>query len=156
MIVLLMENLMHEDRISLIPLIPIRNSVHPGMASISLFLQMDLPMSVNATTSTIEIPIKSEFVALVTKQSEKDLNRQLRENHKGLEQVKSRIAKLDTIVQRLYEDNLDGKISDERFARLSATYDAEQKELEQRQTELQEFINKSKEQALNVDSFLKV
>ena len=97
-----------------------------------------------------------EFIELLTKQSEKDLNRQLRDSHKELEQTKSRIAKLDTIVQRLYEDNLDGKISDERFARMSATYDAEQKELEQRQTELQEFIDKSKEQTLNVDSFLKV
>lgn len=99
---------------------------------------------------------ESEFVALVTKQSEKELSRQLRDSHKELEQAKSRITKLDTIVQRLYEDNLDGKISDERFARMSATYDAEQKELEQRQAELQEFIDKSKEQALNVDSFLKV
>ena len=97
-----------------------------------------------------------EFIELVTKQSEKDLNRQLRDSHKELEQAKSRIAKLDTIVQRLYEDNLDGKISDECFARMSATYDAEQKKLEQRQTELQEFIDKSKEQTLNVDSFLKV
>lgn len=99
---------------------------------------------------------ESEFIELVTKQSEKDLNRQLRDSHKELEQSKSRISKLDTIVQRLYEDNLDGKISDERFARMSATYDAEQKQLEQRQIELQEFIDKSKEQTLNVDSFLKV
>lgn len=97
-----------------------------------------------------------EFIELVTKQSEKALNRQLRDSHKKLEQAKSRIAKLDTIIQRLYEDNLDGKISDERFVRMSATYDAEQKELEQRQIELQEFIDKSKEQTLNVDSFLKV
>lgn len=97
-----------------------------------------------------------EFIELVTKQSEKDLNRQLRDSHKELEQTKSRIAKLDTIVQRLYEDNLDGKISDERFARMSATYDVEQKQLEQREIELQEFIDKSKEQTLNVDSFLKV
>ena len=99
---------------------------------------------------------ESEFIELVTKQSEKDLNRQLRDSHKELEQSKSRISKLDTIVQRLYEDNLDGKISDERFARMSATYDAEQKQLEQRQIELQKFIDKSKEQTLNVDSFLKV
>ncbi len=39
---------------------------------------------------------------------------------------------------------------------MSATYDAEQKQLEHRQAELQEFIDKSKEQTLNVDSFLKV
>lgn len=99
---------------------------------------------------------ESEFIELVTKQSEKDLNRQLRDSHKELEQAKCRIAKLDTIVQRLYEDNLDGKISGERSARMSATYDTEQKQLVQRQAELQEFIDKSKEQTSNVDSFLKV
>ena len=55
---------------------------------------------------------ESEFIALVTKQSEKELNRQLRDSHNELEQTKSRIAKLDTIVQKLYEDNLDDKISD--------------------------------------------
>lgn len=92
----------------------------------------------------------------MTKQGEKDLNRQLHDSHKELEQAKSRIVKLDTIVQRLYENNIDGKIPDERFTRMSATYDAEQKNLEQRKFELQEFINKSKEQTLNVDSFLKV
>ena len=32
-----------------------------------------------------------------------------------------RITKLDGIIQRLYEDNLDGKISDERFAKMTAT-----------------------------------
>ena len=92
----------------------------------------------------------------MTKQSKKKLTRQLRDNHKKLEQAKSRITKLDTIVQRIYEDNLDGKISDERFARMLATYNAKQKELDQRQEELQMFIDKAKEQTLNVDSFLKV
>lgn len=92
---------------------------------------------------------ESEFIELVTKQRKKDLNRQLRDSHKKLEQAKSRIAKLYTIVQRLYEYNLDGKISDERFARMSATYDTEQKQLKQRKIELQKFIDKSKEQTWN-------
>lgn len=97
---------------------------------------------------------EDDFVRLVTKQSEKELNRQLRDNHKELEQAKARIDKLDTIIQRLYEDNLDGKISDERFSRMSVTYEDEQKQLEIRVAELQEFIDKAKEQHLNVDSFL--
>lgn len=90
----------------------------------------------------------------MTKQSEKELSRQLRDSNKELEQVKARISKLDMIVQKLYEDNLDGKISDERFSRMSTTYEAEQNQLFKRQAELQDFINKSKEQTLNVDSFL--
>lgn len=99
---------------------------------------------------------EDEFIQLVTKQNEKELDRRLRDSHKELEQAKARIAKLDTIVQRLYEDNIDGKISDERFSRMSATYEEEQKLLESRSEELQEFINASKEQRLNVDSFLKL
>ena len=68
----------------------------------------------------------------MTKQSERDLDRHLRNSHKELKRAKSRIAKWNTITQRLYEDNLDGKISDECFARVSTTYDVEQKQLQQR------------------------
>ena len=99
---------------------------------------------------------EEEFVRMVTRQNAKELDRQLRDSHKELEQSKARIAKLDTIVQRLYEDNIDGKISDERFSRMSATYETEQRQLEQRVTELQAFIDAAKEQRLNVDSFLKL
>ena len=99
---------------------------------------------------------EDEFVELVTKQSEKELNQQLRNNHKELEQATTRITKLDTIVQRLYEDNIDGKISDERCMKMTETYEAEQKELLKRKNELKPFIDQAKEQSLNVDSFLKV
>ena len=91
---------------------------------------------------------------LVTRQNEKELDHQLRDSHRELEQAKDRIAKLDSIIQRLYEDNIDGKISDERFSRMSATYEEEQKQLESRSAELQQFIVTSKDKRLNVDSFL--
>ena len=57
-------------------------------------------------------------------------------------------------MQRLYEDNVEGKISDERYARMSASYEAEQKQLEDRKAELETFIATAKEDRLNVDSFL--
>lgn len=97
---------------------------------------------------------ESEFVELLTKKNEKELNRQLRDSTRELEQAMQRITKLDGIIQRLYEDNLDGKISDERFARMTATYEQEQKELEARVTTLREVISKAKLHRLNIDSFL--
>lgn len=97
---------------------------------------------------------ESEFVELITKQNEKELARLMRDSNRELAQAKERIGKLDTIVQRLYEDNVDGKISDERFTRLSATYEAEQKQLEARVSELETAIAEAREQRLNVDSFL--
>ena len=72
---------------------------------------------------------EDEFLQLITSNSEKELNKELKDCHKEYEQAKARTAKLDTIIQRLYEDNVEGKISDERFIKMSATYEAEQKEL---------------------------
>lgn len=61
---------------------------------------------------------------------------------------------IDEIIQRLYEDNLEGKISDERFAKMTANYEAEQHTLEQRVIELRASISAEKETALNADHFL--
>lgn len=97
---------------------------------------------------------ESEFVELLTQNNEKALNKQLCDCTKEMEQSMQRIAKLDTIIQRLYEDNIEGKISDERFAKMTTTYEQEQKDLEAKVTILQETISKLKGQQLNIDSFL--
>lgn len=97
---------------------------------------------------------EDNFVQLVTRQSEKELNRQLQDSNRELAQVEARISKLDVFMQRLYEDNVEGKICDERFSRMSALYESEQKQLESRKAKLSNFISASKEQRLNVDSFL--
>ena len=46
-----------------------------------------------------------------------------------LEQSKARVDEIDRVLTKLYEDNALGKITDERFERLSATYEKEQREL---------------------------
>ncbi len=57
--------------------------------------------------------------------SGKDMKRQRRE----VEQARKRIIELDRIFKRIYEDDINGTISHERFLKLSAEYEAEQKEL---------------------------
>lgn len=97
---------------------------------------------------------ETEFVEMVTKTKSREIDRSLRECRKEYEQARARISKLDVIVQRLYEDNIEGKISDERFAKMTATYDAEQKQLESRVAELQAFLDEAKEKSLNTEYFL--
>lgn len=99
---------------------------------------------------------EEEFVGLVMKKSEKELTQKLKSSNRELEQAKARISKLDTIVQHLYEDNLYGKISDERFKSMSESYDKEQAELKSKIESLEAFISKAQEECLNVDSFLKL
>ena len=69
------------------------------------------------------------FMELIQKQrfdeAEKDMKRKRRE----VGQARKRIAELDRIFKRIYEDDINGTISHERFLKLSAEYEAEQKEL---------------------------
>ncbi len=99
---------------------------------------------------------EEEFVDLVLKKKTSELNQVLRSQKKELDDSKNRIEKLDSIVQNLYEDNLEGKISDQRFEKMAKAYDEEENLLQKRIAELEETITKSQEEELNVESFLKL
>lgn len=86
--------------------------------------------------------------------AQSELDRSLRDGKRELEQAQNRIRKLDEIIQRLYEDNIEGKISDERFAKMSANYEEEQRTLSDRVKELKRLIDSEKESSINVDRFL--
>lgn len=95
-----------------------------------------------------------EFVELLTKKSKSETEKGLRDNKRELEQSKTRITKLDQIIQKLYEDNVEGKISDERFKKLSETYEIEQDGLSRRVIELEKSISEQRENSLNAEHFL--
>ena len=45
-------------------------------------------------------------------------------------QKEKRIADLKRLFMKIYEDNVNGKLSDDRFDMMSQSYDAEQKQLD--------------------------
>lgn len=47
----------------------------------------------------------------------------------AIEKDKRRIVEIDTMIERLYEDNVLGKIPDDRFSKMMGKYEAEQKAL---------------------------
>lgn len=69
------------------------------------------------------------FLYQFAKQNTLGRERTIRNMKLKIEQDKKRIRDLDKLIERIYEDNVLGKISDERFMRMSANYEAEQKEL---------------------------
>jgi site-specific DNA recombinase len=97
---------------------------------------------------------ENEFMEMVTKKTRTELDKSMRDGKRELEQSEARIKKLDEIIQRLYEDNIEGKISDERFAKMTTNYEAEQQNLERRVAELKSTMTSEKESALGVDHFL--
>ena len=97
---------------------------------------------------------EDEFVEMVTKLSKAEAEKALRDEKRELELAEARVYKLDTIIQRLYEDNVEGRISDERFAKMSENYESEQKSLERRTIELRSSIATQKENCINGNSFV--
>lgn len=61
---------------------------------------------------------------------------------------------LDTLFERLYEDNVSGKIDDARFAKMSKRYEEEQGELAKKIKSLRLEIQKTEGQQMDVDEFL--
>ncbi|CAI3270287.1 hypothetical protein CIRMBP1270_00470 [Enterococcus cecorum] len=93
---------------------------------------------------------------MVTKSNVKVVEREIRESKKEYEQSQTRVSKLDTIIQKLYEDNVEGKISDERFAKMLAIYETEQSQLTHRLAELGHIIDAAKQKFSNADRFLRL
>ena len=58
-----------------------------------------------------------------------DQERGIREDKKRLAQAKKRLADLDVLISRCYEDSVLGNLSMERYKKMSADYEAEQERL---------------------------
>lgn len=71
-----------------------------------------------------------------------------------LQKDEHRSKEIDSIIQKLYEDNLLGKISDERFVKLSQSYEEEQKQLQTSISDLTEKLAKQQEDSLNISKFM--
>lgn len=69
------------------------------------------------------------FQKIVYQQRFAETEKAVKRQKKELEQARKRIAELDRIFKRIYEDDINGTISHERFLKLSSEYEAEQKEL---------------------------
>ena len=82
-------------------------------------------------------------------ETEKEMKRRKRE----VGQARKRIAELDRIFKRIYEDDISGAISHDRFLKLSAEYEAEQRELEEKVKADQQEVDTYEQNKSDFDSF---
>ena len=68
--------------------------------------------------------------------------------------MQARDEELDGLFERIYEDNLSGKLSDDRFAKMSRRYESEQKELSEKIKTLRAEIDKLSSKAVTSDMFI--
>ena len=98
---------------------------------------------------------EADFVQQVTENKMAEQMETLSASKRQLEKQIRRIAEIDSIIKRLYEDNLSGKLSDSRFAKMNADYEQEQQILEASSADLKRTVDICEEQTVNIKSFLK-
>ena len=97
---------------------------------------------------------EDEFLKAVIGHSQQaaETDRKLKE--KELKAMLARDEELDGLFERIYEDNVSGKLSDDRFAKMSRRYEDEQKELAEKIKKLRSEIEKQSSQAMTTDMFI--
>ena len=83
-----------------------------------------------------------------------ETERRLKE--KELKSLLTRDDELDGLFERIYEDNVSGKLSDDRFAKMSRRYEEEQKELSEKIKKLRSEIEKQSSRAASTDMFVSI
>lgn len=94
------------------------------------------------------------FLKKLEQQSQAQFSKNNKRQRQQLQKDKHRSKEIDSIIQKLYEDNLLGKISDERFVKLSQSYEEEQKQLQISISDLTEKLAKQQEDSLNISKFM--
>ena len=97
---------------------------------------------------------EDEFVKAVIGHSQQaeQTDRKLKE--KELRTLLARDEELDGLFERIYEDNVSGKLSDDRFAKMSRRYEDEQKELAEKIKKLRSEKEKQSSRSMTTDMFI--
>ena len=94
------------------------------------------------------------FLKKLEQQSQAQFSKDNKLQRQQLQKDEYRFNEIDRIIQQLYEDNLLGKISDERFVKLSQSYEEEQEQLQTSISDLTEKLAKQQEDNLNISKFM--
>ena len=110
----------------------------------------------NYTQRVIDLVLRYEahFRTIMEEKMQTESKAILKAKRKQLEKAEKRIQELDRLFVRTYEDNVSGKLSDERFAAMSHGYEEEQQGLKEAAEVLRKEIEVQEQQNQNLDLFI--
>ena len=97
---------------------------------------------------------EAEFIQDAAESDMRDRDAEFVRKRETLAKADTRIAELDRIISRLYEDNVIGKLSDERFIKMSHDYELEQSNLKSMAEVLRKDLKQQEQQKTNVKAFI--
>ena len=95
-----------------------------------------------------------ELVSFLERMNNQVTHRSVESDEQLLQKSEQRYLELDKIIQRLYEDNVSGKVSDSRYMKMSTEYEQEQVELKEKITFLHDKVVQKEERESGVERFV--
>ena len=97
---------------------------------------------------------EDDFVKAVMGSTQQNVALDRRLKEKELAALQARDEELDGLFERIYEDNVSGKLSDDRFAKMSRRYEDEQKEISEKIKTLRAEMDKLSSKSVTADMFI--
>ena len=97
---------------------------------------------------------RAEFVRVVQEAQSSQQTAEVRKNRTRLATAKQRLAELETLLCKIYEDNALGKLSDSRYQTLGSQYDSEQSKLTAEVFALEKSIHGYEKHEKDADRFI--
>ena len=97
---------------------------------------------------------ENDFIKAMIGRSAKEAENGRIRKQRELDALTARDRELDMLFERLYEDNVSGKIDDARFAKISKRYEQEQGENAKKIKALRLELKKDESKRMDIDDFL--
>ena len=91
---------------------------------------------------------------MFTKEHRLSIANNLKEAKYELEKNKNRIQELDKLIEAVFEQNVLGKLPDDRYNRMLTNYEKEQKDLMRKVEDGEKLINTAQQENIDVRNFL--
>lgn len=111
--------------------------------------------TIRAATASVESG-EADFIKQIRETSAIRQEETAKAYKRNLTKAQKRVAELNTLIRKIYEDNVNGKLTDKRFELLSREYEAEQEELEKSITETQAALDSFTADSMRADKFIEL
>jgi hypothetical protein len=99
---------------------------------------------------------EAEFIRQVREASAVKQEETAKAYRRRIAKEQRRVSELNTLIRKIYEDNVAGRLNDKRFDLLSAEYEREQEELEKSIGQLQTELDSFNADSVRADRFIEI
>ena len=110
-------------------------------------------MELNSLINQIQFD-EGEFMKKLEHKFKIESSKQTNKQRQKLLNSERRFEEIDQIIQRLYEDNLVGKLSDDRFMKMSQNYELEQSNLKHSISTAKQELSMQENQSMDISRFM--